>query len=197
MGIIEKFFHRFSLYKGILVATITTSIVWLLLCLMYLPYELFWSKAREELQGNTETRFEMNDDNNMKKLSWRRVDQVAIVVILFLLFTDCMLLVGIRRKLRPKPYMIAPWLFLYSWIIPTIPVLSLIVGLIYGDFIFASILLLPMPFYSYLWIAIYSYRSFVLNNHQLFASKKITDYEPWKEPKITKDKEHSSCYTPV
>merc|ERR1711915_598945 len=107
---IDKFFHCFSLHKGILVSTITTSIIWLLLCLMYLPYELFWSKARDELQGNTETRFEMTKDddvnNNFKKLSWKRVDQVAIIVILFLLFTDCMLLVGIRRKMRPKLYMI-------------------------------------------------------------------------------------------
>ena len=85
------------------------------------------------------------------------VDKVCIILILFLLFTDCLLLVGVRRRHKPRPDMMVPWLFLYSLIIPALPVISVIIAVITNTFIASICIIIPAPLYAYLWIALYSY----------------------------------------
>lgn len=158
---IKKFLCCFSLHKGLLISTVVTGSIWLFLVILYLPYELFLSKSLKQAQHIGEVD---EATNSHMLLNWRRVNQLGIILILFLLFTDCLLLVGIRRKNKPKPDMMVPWLFLYSLLIPTLIILSVANVIISNDNIISIILILPSPIFSYLWLSLYSYRYSVLRN---------------------------------
>ena len=75
-------FHSF-ISQGILVTILTSSTVWLLLLVLYLPYQLVWSPF---VTGE-------GDDS-----IYRRLDQAGVILIILLLFTDSLLLVGVRKE---------------------------------------------------------------------------------------------------
>ena len=95
---LDRFLIRFSLQKvrkeltteirrdfqGILVTTVTTSLIWLILLVLYLPYQLLWSPFITATE----------DDKSVYKL----VDQVGVTLIIVLLFVDSLLLVGVRKE---------------------------------------------------------------------------------------------------
>ena len=60
--------------------------------------------------------------------------------------------------------MMVPWLFLYSLLIPTLIILSVVNVIISNDYIISIILILQSPIFSYLWLSLYSYRYSVLRN---------------------------------
>ena len=77
-------------FQGLIITILTTSSIWLILCMLYLPYGLFWSSSVTEIQ---------NEEEIIKDfLSWKQIDRIGIIIILFLLLADCLLLVGIRRE---------------------------------------------------------------------------------------------------
>ena len=76
-------FHSF-ISQGILVTILTSSMVWLLLLVLYLPYQLLWSPC---VTGE-------GDDS----IIYRRLDKAGVILIIVLLFTDSLLLVGVRKE---------------------------------------------------------------------------------------------------
>ena len=78
-------FHSF-ISQGILVTILSSSTVWLLLLVLYLPYQLLWSPC-VTVTGE-------GDDS----IIYRRLDQAGVILIIVLLFTDSLLLVGVRKE---------------------------------------------------------------------------------------------------
>ena len=76
-------FHSF-ISQGILVTILTSSTVWVLLLVLYLPYQLLWSPC---VTGE-------GDDS----IIYRRLDKAGVILIIVLLFTDSLLLVGDRKE---------------------------------------------------------------------------------------------------
>ena len=78
-----------------MITILTTSSIWLILCLLYLPYGLFWSGSITEIQKEIH---KYEDENFKDFLNWKQMDRMGVILILFLLLADLLLLVGIRRE---------------------------------------------------------------------------------------------------
>ena len=62
----------------------TTSTIWIILLVLYIPYQLLWSP------------FITASDH--EKRVYRIMDQAGVTLIILLLFADSLLLVGVRRE---------------------------------------------------------------------------------------------------
>ena len=78
-----------------MITILTTSSIWLILSLLYLPYGLFWSGSITENQKEID---KYEDENFKDFLNWKQMDRIGVILILFLLLADLLLLVGIRRE---------------------------------------------------------------------------------------------------
>ena len=96
---IDRFLCRFSLQKvskelkpsktwrhsqGILLTVLTTSTIWILLLVLYIPYQLLWSPFISAAEHD--------------KTVYRILDQAGVTLIIVLLFADSLLLVGVRKE---------------------------------------------------------------------------------------------------
>lgn len=171
---LEYFLCVFPLQKGVLISSIMTSIIWTTLLLLYIPYSLYLSPARDiyspSSNDGTHTNLTTHIITTPNQLDWSTIDRMLIISIVFLLFLDSLLVCGVNRKYRPEPDLLIPWLSIYFLLIPAEMILAVGIIIHHPHLVSALLFLPPVP-YSYLWVAVNSYRVQVVRTQE--AVKKL------------------------
>jgi len=94
-------------------------------------------------------------------LDWSMMDKMCIITIIFLLFMDSLLVCGVTKKFRPEPDLLIPWLTVYLFLIPAELLLAVVI-IVHHPHPISALLLIPPAPYTYLWVAVNSYREQVV-----------------------------------